>query len=441
MNSSAILQLSIQHSTFNFFIMIKKLFTLFICMFSFAMTFTSCSDEAFDVDSVNKQTIFVFFPWTGGTSNPGLYDDLEHNLDSISEGIIAKKGLNDSRVLVFFSEKYNQSTLYDLQYDAKNKKVNRVPIKKYEGNSYCSAEGFADLLNDVKQNAEALNYALIIGAHGCGWTYAEDWNNYPFYARPSFGSSLPKDYSFSGINFGSNPNEPHTRFLGSTLLKENAIDVATLAEGIRESGLKMQYILFDACYMGNVETAYELKDVTNYLISSSSEVMGMGIPYRSIWSMLNSATPNYSGIVNGIVNFYKSSDVPYCNMAAIDCREMDNLASVMKEINSKYTLDSSIPQETIQPLDGFTPNLFYDMSVYVDSLKPSGYLKDQFAAQMQKTIKEAAHTDEALTMLKDPYRGTTFQVKSYCGLSISDPSQHSVALKGREKTGWWKATH
>ena len=26
-------------------------------MFSFAMTFTSCSDEAFDVDSGNKQTI------------------------------------------------------------------------------------------------------------------------------------------------------------------------------------------------------------------------------------------------------------------------------------------------------------------------------------------------------------------------------------------------
>ena len=169
--------------------------------------------------------------------------------------------------------------------------------------------------------------------------------------------------------------------------------------------------------------------------------MGMGIPYRSIWSMLNSATPNYSGIVNGIVNFYKSSDVPYCNMAAIDCREMDNLASVMKEINSQYTLDSSISLETIQPLDGFTPNLFYDMSVYVDSLKPSGYLKDQFTAQMQKTIKEAAHTDEAITMLKDSYRGTIFQVKSYCGLSISDPSQHSVALKGREKTGWWKATH
>ena len=202
----------------------------------------------------------------------------------------------------------------------------------------------------------------------------------------------------------------------------------------------MQYILFDACYMGNVETAYELKDVTNFMISSSSEVMGAGVPYKTIWSYLNSSAPNYSGFVNGVVNFYKNSSVPFCNMAAIDCRQMDNLAQVMKEINSKYTLSSSVPLDSIQPLDGFSPNLFYDMSVYIDSLVPSGYLKDKYTSQMKLTIKAAAHTEQAYTGLMS-YRGTTFKVKNYCGLSISDPSQHSVAIKGREKTAWWKATH
>ena len=127
-------------------------------------------------------------------------------------------------------------------------------------------------------------------------------------------------------------------------------------------------------------------------------------------------------------------------MAAIDCRQMDNLAQVMKEINSKYTLSSSVPLDSIQPLDGFSPNLFYDMSVYIDSLVPSGYLKDKYTSQMKLTIKAAAHTEQAYTALKS-YRGATFKVKNYCGLSISDPSQHSVAIKGREKTGWWKATH
>ena len=416
--------------------MIKKLFTLFICSISLAMTFTSCSEEAFDTDSVNKQTILVFYPWTGDKSSTGLLGYLQNNIDSICDGIIDRKGLNNSRVLVFLSDKYNHSMLYDLQYNATTKSVDRVPLKEYEGASYASAEGIADILNEVKTQANALNYALIVGVHGCGWTYASDWSRYPYYARPSV--TRPRDNNFSGIQFGPDPNVPLTRFFGSVSLAENAMDISTLAEGIRESGLKMQYILFDACYMSNIETAYELKDVTNYMIASGSEIMAAGLPYRSMWSYLNSATPNYSGIVSTSVNFYKNSSAPFCNLAAIDCRQVEKLASVMKEINAQYQLSASVSLDSIQHLDGFRPHLFYDLETYVDSLRPSGYLLDQFKSQLKLTIKASDHTDEAYTCI---YSSDSFKIKNYCGITISDPSQHSVAIKGREKTGWWKATH
>ena len=417
--------------------MIKKLFTLFICMISLAMTFTGCSEEAFDTDSVNKQTILVFYPWTGDKSRTGLLGDLQNNIDSICDGIIDRKGLNNSRVLVFLSDKYNHSTLYDLQYNATTKSVDRVPLKEYEGASYASAEGIADILNEVKTKASALNYALIVGAHGCGWTYASDWSKYPDYARPSV--TRPRDNNFSGIQFGPDPNAPLTRFFGSVSLAENAMEISTLAEGIRESGLKMQYILFDACYMSNIETAYELKDVTNYMIASGSEIMAAGLPYRSMWSYLNSSTPNYSGIVSTSVNFYKNnSSAPFCNLAAIDCRQVEKLAGVMKDINAENQLQASVNLDSIQHLDGFRPNLFYDLETYVDSLHPSGYLLDQFKNQLKLTIKASDHTDEAYTYIFSP---DYIKIKNYCGITISDPSQHSVAIKGREKTGWWKATH
>ena len=416
--------------------MIKKLFTLFICSISLAMTFTGCSEEAFDTDSVNKQTILVFYPWTGSQSSTGLLGYLQNNIDSICDGIIDRKGLNNSRVLVFLSDKYNHSMLYDLQYNATTKSVDRVPLKEYEGTSYASAEGIADIMNEVKTKASALNYALIVGVHGCGWTYASDWSRYPYYARPSV--TRPSDNNFSGIQFGPDPNAPLTRFFGSVSLAENAMDISTLAEGIRESGLKMQYILFDACYMSNIETAYELKDVTNYMIASGSEIMAAGLPYRSMWSYLNSATPNYSGIVSTSVNFYKNSSAPFCNLAAIDCRQVEKLAGVMKDINAEYQLSASVSLDSIQHLDGFRPHLFYDLETYVDSLRPSGYLLDQFKSQLKLTIKASDHTDEAYTCI---YSSDSFKIKNYCGITISDPSQHSVAIKGREKTGWWKATH
>lgn len=421
----------------------KKLFTLFICTLSLMLSFSSCSGEAEDVESVNKQTILVFMPWAGGTGvgSSGLYSFLLQNIDSISQGIKDQKGLNNTRIMLFLSESYDNSILYDLQYDESTKSVKRVPVKNYDGTFYNSAEGLAELLNEVKTRTNALNYAMIIGSHGCGWTYASDWINYPYRAKGQLGAtSTATTENFSGIQFGPDPNNPKTRFFGSVSTKDLALDIETLAAGIKLSGIKMQYILFDACYMGNVETAYELKDATNYLLASSSEILGTGLPYRTLWKYLNSATPNYENIVSSTVNFYKNTKNPYSNLAAIDCRQMDNLASVMKDINSQYKLDSTISLDSIQPLDGFAPNLFFDMKVYVDSLHPSGYLKEQFTNQLKATVKAAQSTENVITYISSP-DGIRLKVKNYCGLSISDPSQHSVAIKGKEKTGWWKATH
>lgn len=437
------------------FFMMKKLFYTLVFAILSVFGLASCSEEAVDVDTVNKQTVFLFFPWTGNSSSEGLYDFLKHNLDSVSNGIIDKKGLNNTRVLFFLSKSATKSTLYDMQYDEASKTVSANVIREYDGAPYATAEGFASLLNDVKSNAEALNYALIIGAHGCGWTYAEDWTDYPRNAKPytgAFGfdtqshldtqSLLPSASNFSGIQFGDDPNLPLTRFFGSVSSEEHAMDVSTLAEGIKLSGMKMQYILFDACYMCNVETAYELKDVTNYVLGSGSEILAIGVPYRSIWSYLNSATPNYSSVVSGIVNFYKNSKSPYSNFSAIDCRELGDLASIMKSINKEVTLDPSIRLDSIQSLDAFVPRLFYDINVYVDSLHPDAVLKDRFTSQLKKVVKAEAHTDSAITSLKlEGNLSSKYPIKTYCGLTISDPSQHPVAIRGREKTAWWKATH
>ena len=231
------------------------------------------------------------------------------------------KGLKSTRVFVFMSTSATESSLFELTYNSSTFTVEHQMLENYTGTAYTTTEGLTDIIGEVKQQAEALNYALIIGGHGTGWNNISDWTDYPNQAKRK---AALKTRSFGGLD------------------NTYAINVSSLAQAIETNGIKMQYILFDACYMSNVETAYELKDVTNFLISSSSEVMGEGIPYKTIWSYLCSSVPNYSSAVSGIVNFYKNSNVPYCNMAAIDCRQIDKLASIMKEINSKYTLASDL---------------------------------------------------------------------------------------------------
>ena len=399
-----------------------------------SLVLTSCSDDSVDVNTINKQTILIFMPWSGSQSSVGLYNELKENLDSIESAIVDEKGMN-GRVLVFLSKSSQSSSLYEITYE--NGQIEHHTIKEYTGNEYDTTQGMAEVFSDVQQNAYALNYALIVGGHGTGWTYKSDWSR---------SASSAKRFSPSTTGTGSYhvpdevlPTFTTTRFFGSASDMNYAFDIPDLAAALRQSGMKAQYILFDDCYMANIEVAYELKDVTNYLIASTSEVMALGMPYYSLWNYLNSSTPQYESIVNGFHSFYSNFSVPCGALSAIDCRKVDQLATVMKEINKNYTFDES-QRDSVQVLDGYNTPIFYDMGSYVDHLCKNANLKSAFYSALDEVVKYKATTPTLFTAL---YRGNEhrFEVKSFSGITISDPSLNSVAIRGREKTAWWKQTH
>ncbi len=407
----------------------KKLFTLFFCLVSLTVTFTGCSEEAIDVKSVNKQTILVMFPWTGSYSSSGLYDYLQHNLDSMEYAIKKNKGLNNTRVLVFFSRSARQSELFELTYNTSTYAVDHTPVATYEGHDYTSTEGLASVIRTMKERTEALNYAMIIGGHGLGWIRAEDW-------QAASNSSEAKAKAKA-----AELQTPKYRHFGSTSTSTNdfSIDITTLADAIKANGIKMQYILFDACFMANAETAYQLREATNFLVASPYTVINEGMPYAKVWNYLNTATPNYTSLVSTYLSYYNSTSTPYASLAAIDCRQMDNLAAVMKEINQKYTITDE-QLAGVQYFNAMTPTLFYDLGNYVDSLHVNTTLKSKFDTQMAATVKTVQYTGQ--TMDDDNNSHTVFiTVSTNSGLTISDPSKHAAALRGKETTAWWKATH
>ena len=69
---------------------------------------------------------------------------------------------------------------------------------------------------------------------------------------------------------------PLTRYFGG-LTAEYQTDIKSLASGIANAGMKMEYILFDDCYMSSIEVAYELKDVTECLMPLLGNIY-WGIP-------------------------------------------------------------------------------------------------------------------------------------------------------------------
>ena len=402
----------------------KVVFALFLT----SLMLFSCGSESEDVSSVNQQTILIYMPWSGSESYEGLYPNFLHNLDSIETAIVRRKGLGKTRALIFISETASTSKLYEIIYEKDACK--RELLKTYTGTAYTTAEGIAEILNDTRNTAQALNYALMVGCHGVGWTYFSDWNDYPYEAKSHalrVKRNRPSDNQFE-----------RTRFFGSVEDDRWATNIETLAEGIRKSGLHLQFILFDDCYMANVEVAYELRDVTNFLIASTSEIMSIGMPYAEMWKSLNVQAPNYKSAVDAFHSFYTNYRTPCGTIAAIDCRQMDHLAAVMKQINEHYTFDESL-LEKIQVLDGFNEPIFFDMGDYVAKLCTDPYLIEKFNNQLAKTVVNKANTPKIYSYLY--WIPKYYDIRTFSGLTISDPSQNVVANQGKERTNWWKATH
>lgn len=90
-------------------------------------------------------------------------------------------------------------------------------------------------------------------------------------------------------------------------------------------------------------------------------------------------------------------------------------------------------------LDGFNQPIFYDMKDYVVHLCKNNDMLNDFSADLQQAVRSSVHTDSIYSAIS--YSGKFIKINQFSGITISDPSINSVALKGKEKTAWWKATH
>lgn len=72
-----------------------------------------------------------------------------------------------------------------------------------------------------------------------------------------------------------------------------------------DNGDKLDLLCYDACLMGQVEVAYQMRDFADYMVASAETVPGNGFPYDKVLSHIDgSITPIELG--NKIVDEYKS---------------------------------------------------------------------------------------------------------------------------------------
>lgn len=394
-------------------ILIKILFSFAILLIAFGTT--SCTNEDEPEIAETQNTIFMYLPWSSNLTSYFYQNirDMESNIRKIG-------GLANDRVIVFMSTSSTEATMYEIVYE--NGECIHLPIDTYTNYPFTTESGLTSLLHQLTAYAPAKKYSMIIGCHGMGWL--------PVNATRALRSAEKNHYDYDNGNL-------LTRYFGGTT-KDYQTDISTLSNALNNANIKMGYILFDDCYMSSIEVAYELKDVTNYLIASTCEVMAYGMPYATMGKYLL-GTPNYKAICEEFYKFYSTYDIMPCGTLSVtDCSQLDELASIMRTINTNYQFDES-ELSSIQKLDGYTPTIFFDYGDYVTKLLKNNSADDDlistFNRQLSLTVPFKTNTERYYTASRGP-----LPIHTYSGITTSDPS---ISIRANEKTQtkWYYATH
>ena len=148
-------------------------------------------------------------------------------------------------------------------------------VKSYPEQDPADPEVMQGVLEDAITLFPAQSHGLIIGTHGSAWLPG-DLGNYV--NDPDMGHD-EDDHDESDLSL---PKISTKALLGGERYS-NCIEIDVLANLLP---IKYDFILFHACQMGNVETAYALRNKCSYMVGCMAPLPGVGFPYHLIMEYL-----------------------------------------------------------------------------------------------------------------------------------------------------------
>ena len=214
-----------------------------------------------------------------------------------------------------------------------------------------SAEVLNEVLTYIHENFEAERYGMLMSSHGTGWVPAEYFTKASSYESQS---KIKEEEDNDGpnkirrlvqVNDTVVKPEPYrdrfplAKSMGAhydVYYNSKEINIPDLASSIP---FKLDYIIFDACLMGGIEVAYELRNVTNKIVASQTEILAYGMHYPSLCSHLFAkGGPNLQGVCEKYYELYnkQSGTDKSATISLIDCTKLEALSEITQEIISQH---------------------------------------------------------------------------------------------------------
>lgn len=338
--------------------------------------------------------------------NNGLAEFMDSNLQRIITAYYDVP-TDVGRILIFY-DRGNYTRLTELYMDdgmAKQRLIEEYPTST----STVDKEFLAGVINRMKEVAPADSYGLIMSSHGGGWVPADLYDVY-LLGEDSRAAARPLFYGQDDYD---------------------CMEIPDLVDALDQTRFK--YIIFDACFMGNVEGLYDMRNAADYIIASPTEILGAGFPYENFLPLLFERTDHkLKEVCEAYMEYYRDTSG---TIALIDCSKMDALAEAMRGV---YAEAKSVDVSQVQAYDNFLYHLYFDLGDYVKQVA-TGDTLERFNAALRDVVVYSGYTDTFFTVTgeDDAY----VPIEEYSGLScyiLQEDDCPNTAAAWRD-TAWAKA--
>ena len=251
----------------------------------------------------------------------------EFIIDDVKQMMEGSKLLSkDCNLLLFVDQKGKRPYFMKLE----NGDTLRVKTLEEEVKS-SNAETLRSAMKWMVDNYEARNYGLVLWGHADGWVVWQPAQSRP---RRSYGQDTTGGEEWMNIS-------------------EMADALATLPH--------LRFIFADCCCFQCVESAYELRHVTDYLIGSAAEIPGEGAPYQTVIPHLFDQREDFYALVCD--DYFEQVSVGYQEpVSVVKSSEMDQLAQATRAALTQSLQPISEQGENYPDVEGLI--YYYDQTLF-----------------------------------------------------------------------------
>lgn len=368
----------------------RKLFNYIALLSISLLLVVSCNGERGEKEGGRALLLYM-------AANNDLSPYAQRNLNSIKEGYLPNKGSRDVLLIYYHTDKGAPQLIR--VYEEKGEAVEEMVVQFPNQSSVASSS-----LKEALLHMEALypnrEYGAILWSHGTGW--------------------LPEGYYHSGVMAGDAlphmaplfEEDPYKHMVKSFGLEsKKEMEIMDLVAALP---YHLSFIIFDACLMGGVEVAYQLRGRCDYIVASPTEILVEGFPYHSIMEPLfASGKANLERVVELYYHLYQNQSGLYQSgtIALVKTEHFNELAAAVAPLFERYDINLvDISSNSLQPyFRDAKRNWFWDLGSVVEAVATEEEIAT-FKRALDRVVIAKYHTDRFLNISIENFSGLSCYV-------------------------------